>query len=209
MKRISVVGLKGGVGKSTLSVNIASALAQHNKVVGIDTDPQQTMLMWAARAEDPGFDVVFMEPKQLKSGPRGGYEVAVIDTAPRLDGRTRTILGLSDLVVLPVLPGVDFWALQRTLELFTNAAARHTRGAVVLNRVRSNTRVGRDAIAGIKELVEDYEVHACETTLADRIVFSESMIHGNSVFVHEPGSSGAEEMAALVHELVGVMEAGK
>ena len=52
-KILAVVNQKGGSGKTTLSMQLAGALARrHHKVLVVDADPQGTATRWAASAED-------------------------------------------------------------------------------------------------------------------------------------------------------------
>jgi chromosome partitioning protein len=58
---VSFLNQKGGVGKSTLSVNVAAYLAKRSrKVLLIDADTQGTVAAWAALREDSKFQVVSM-----------------------------------------------------------------------------------------------------------------------------------------------------
>lgn len=52
MKVISILNQKGGVGKTTLSINLAAALKDLNhSVLLVDADPQGSSLDWAAARE--------------------------------------------------------------------------------------------------------------------------------------------------------------
>src|SRR3954453_4562529 len=52
-KIITVANLKGGVGKSTLSTNIACALAGDRKVTLVDADDHQATSWWGPKAPPP------------------------------------------------------------------------------------------------------------------------------------------------------------
>lgn len=57
---ISVINLKGGSGKTTTAMALATAAARHNRNVSVlDTDPQGDATTWAGDAEDAGETLTF------------------------------------------------------------------------------------------------------------------------------------------------------
>src|SRR5882757_756861 len=143
---ITVCNLKGGSGKSTVALAIATTLhTAGHKVLLVDTDVQGTARTWAtvaADAEHDGPPVVAVDGRSLRRDLERvsqGFDVAVIDTAPRLGAEVRPALLVADLVVLPVVPGAgDVWALRATLDVIDEA--RDVRPdllvGLVLNRAR-------------------------------------------------------------------------
>ena len=59
MPVIALVGNKGGAGKTTLCINLASALAERDTTIVLDADPQQSSHNWHAISErDSAFPVI-------------------------------------------------------------------------------------------------------------------------------------------------------
>ena len=95
MPIIAVLNQKGGVGKTTLSIHIATALAADNdeKVLLVDADPQASALDWSAqRTADPLFRVIGLpKPVLHREVPpiSRDYDWVIIDGPPRVNDLAR------------------------------------------------------------------------------------------------------------------------
>jgi chromosome partitioning protein len=71
MPVVALLNQKGGVGKTTLATNVATALAlKRNKVFYIDADPQGSALDWSAArsaAGNPLFRISILAGRQIRS----------------------------------------------------------------------------------------------------------------------------------------------
>jgi chromosome partitioning protein len=205
-----VLNQKGGVGKTTLSVNLAACLAHAGaRVLLIDADPQGSALDWAAaRSSEPLFSVVgFPRPtihKEISQIGRG-YDHIVIDGPPRVTDLARSAIMASDLIVIPVQPSpYDIWAADEVIKLIDEARIYkpNLKSVFVVNRKITNTAIGRD----VREALANYHVPVLQASVTQRVVFAEAVAGGQAVFELDPNGPATAEIAAVAAEL---MEYGK
>src|SRR6056297_2450943 len=120
-KAISFLNQKGGVGKTTLSVNVAGCLArQGHRLLLIDADKQGPATIWASLREDAPFQVVSMARANMARDAlklAHDYDHTVIDGPPHAEEIAR-----SCFVALPIEPfGLSAWALDLTVWQVTEA----------------------------------------------------------------------------------------
>ena len=203
---VGVLNQKGGVGKTTLSVNLAASLARTGaRVLLIDADPQGSALDWAAcRTSDPLFPVIgFPKPKLHKEIPAHipHYEYIIIDGPPRVNELARSAIMAADLVVIPVQPSpYDVWAAKDIVDLIHEATTyRETLKSVfVINRRIVNTAIGRD----VAEALAGYDIPVLKTHIGQRVAFAESAANGSTVLEDDPTSLASREIMALTDELL-------
>ena len=206
---ISLVNQKGGVGKTTMAVNLAGSLAERGfKTVLIDTDPQGSVLQWQSIAENALFDVQHhpnpisrIELKVL----RRARDCVLIDAPPAIGEITRSILLLSTLAIVPVGPSpLDIWSSKETVALIGQAKKRNRklRGRLLICRKIARTRIGKEA----RDAMETYGVGVFETEVSQRIAYVESMVSGLSVLQYAPRSDAAKEIRHLCGEVVQCLE---
>src|SRR5262245_30174982 len=137
MLTIAIISQKGGVGKSTLAVNLGACAERHGKVAAIvDLDHQASATEWKAlRGKDTGPDVVRAPitrlPELLRQAKAGRADLVLVDTAPHTDSAAALAIHSADFVLIPTRAATfDLYAIQNTLAIVGKA-----RVAVVLNGV--------------------------------------------------------------------------
>jgi chromosome partitioning protein len=205
MATIALVGNKGGAGKTTLSVNLASGLNRRDTTIVLDADPQRSVLQWRAMSEDPGVEVVDAvdELPEAVAVHRDNCVHMVIDCPPSVEApQTLTALRLVDVALIPVQPSpLDIWAtvhIEREVE-----AAREQnpglRAMLVINQLEPRTRLSRMMRQALAEL----SIPAAQTAVRRRMAFRMSVLEGRSVFdFGSRGSDAGAEIQQLIEEVM-------
>lgn len=210
---LGVLNQKGGVGKTTTALSVASALALEGwRVLLVDADPQGSSLAWAAAREaNPLFSVVGLpKPTLHRDMPElsKGYDAVVIDGAPRVNDLGRSVIAASDTILIPVQPSpFDVWAAAETVALIREAAVHKERlkAVIAINRRIVGTALGRDVV----EALEPLGLPILDASLSQRVVYAESAARGLSAIEAAPNSEAAREVQALAAELVTYHQNGK
>ncbi len=154
MLTILVINSKGGSGKTTLSINLASYYASKKlRTTIMDYDPQGSCLQWLRSRPDHMGNIHGANaapPKgastlhNLQKWVPVGTEVLVIDAPSGVKGLLlQEMVRRSNFIVVPVVPSpIDIHATADFIkEMFTIGGACPTKNqiAVVANRMRSNS----------------------------------------------------------------------
>lgn len=206
MSVMAFLNQKGGSGKTTLSTNIATALAQQNlKVLFIDADQQGSALDWsAARKGELLFPVVGLPKDSLhREIPTLGasYDWVVIDGPPRVYNVAKSAIAAADVVVIPVQPSpYDVWAAKEIVDLITEVRViKASLNAVfAVNRKIVGTAIGRD----VTDALASYSIPVLKAAISQRVGFAESAAAGQTVLETDPNGSASQEIRAMTTELL-------
>jgi chromosome partitioning protein len=202
---IAVTGRKGGIGKSTITANLAAELAGlfGYSVAVLDTDPQRSLKAWAGLGE--GLLAKVVEPVE----------------ATRPDAFRRTVekaVQRADLVLIDTPPGfadpallaaagpspLDIMAAKDALELAREArmkrSSQHPVIRFVPSKVVARTGLSRDLAASLEGLGEPVL-----PPIGQRTVVAEAALSGLTVREYAKGSPAQQEFEALARAVEEVL----
>lgn len=222
MKTITVLNLKGGVGRSTVATNIAGTLARgstgaskRSTAVLIDADlPQGTARSWwalraqAGKAE--GLDLSEADTAQalvqeVTQAQERGVDWCVIDTPPRLASLARASLVLSDLVLIPVAASAgEIWACSDVVSLIQEAKeVKKIDARLVWNRHRKNTKIAQEISDEAEKILG---LAVMKSSLGLRVSYVEAMGMGLTVEEMKSDSVARRELLSLVEEVKEILK---
>jgi chromosome partitioning protein len=196
MKTVAIVSQKGGTGKTTAAVHLATAatLAGYDAVV-IDLDPQGSAATWGDDRGDNAPEVISGQAPRLQvlldAADKEGFDLVVIDTGPAADAAARRSSELADLVLIPCRPSAfDLKAIRTTLDLVD---ATRTPAFVLLNAAPIRSRAVEEA----REVIAGMGGKVAPVVICQRAAYGHSVIAGQTAEEFEPDGKAAEEIASL------------
>jgi chromosome partitioning protein len=198
MRTVALISQKGGVGKTTLTINLAAAAQQDGlQVVIADTDPQQSTYEWyrGRREQHPLPYVAQAFPKSIgdviEKAERNGADLLVIDTSPNSTEESLAVAEHADLLIVPCAPSfIDLRALKRTEKIIQLSAKP---AYAVLNLCPP---VGDDAEQAEQALGKlGYRV--CPHRIVNRAAARRAYALDQSVFEFEPNGKAAAEFRSV------------
>ena len=212
MPVIALLNQKGGVGKTTLSVHLATALANGHKVLLVDADPQGSALDWSAQRESEGaparFPVIGLPKETLhrELTPISlDYEWVVIDGPPRVNKIARSAIVASDFVVIPVQPSpFDIWAADDVVEIIDECAAIKPNLPTwfLVNRLILNTTLGHEVLDELSKR----PFPSFQTAIRNRQEYAKAARKGLTALETEPHGPAAEEIRAWAAEITAALD---
>ena len=206
---LTIGNVKGGVGKTTLSVNFAIVRAAAKRdVLLIDGDEQGTAKSFTElRNELTGrtdYTAVTLSGLALRNQVRkmaAKYEDIIIDVGGRETGSFRAALTVTECLLVPVQPRTfDVWALEQVASLLLEARAinENLRAFSVLNMADPK---GQDNKEAAKALREQPSLEYLPAAIVRRKAFGSATAQGKGVIEYTPKDAKAvgELLSLMVH----------
>lgn len=212
---ISLVNNKGGVGKTTIAVLLAAALAKLGySVLVADLDPQGSACKWRNQAVDEdSFPVRIVDLSQFTTSAHRelrtwaqSFDIVIAD-CPGSKGADIAELAVmvSNLVVIPTRQSLlDVLEVQHTIDTVATVGARFDRtipSCIVLNQLQENTRLAKEAVG----LLSSLNSPLLESKLHLRQAYMQSMVNGGTAESVPDGQKAVEEVSALAAEVLQVL----
>ena len=204
MPIVAITGRKGGIGKSTITANLAAELlALGWSVTVLDADPQQSLILWAGLGNGILRDLVKPidadSPAEFAAAVRKAAtraDLVLIDTPPGFADPALLAALQADLVLLPAGPSpLDIMAARDAVAVARQARQERGGDRPLIRLVPSKvtrTTLGRELPASLLDMGEPVLPE-----IGQRAVVADATLAGLTVREQDHGSTSQKEFEAL------------
>jgi len=204
MHVVTYLAQKGGVGKSTLSTQMAVYASTLGEVVALlDIDPQGSAFLWKTKRKANVPIVLRAAPDKLQQMVAKAVEMGVslmmIDTPPHSDKTAIEAIRVADLIVCPTKSDLyTLGALADTMRLLDLAESK-SKAIAVINDLPSKGR--QNAIDTALAALNEHKVRIAETLVDNHQPIVDAIRNGEGITESSPRSAAARQIKALWNEI--------
>ena len=193
---IAIINEKGGVGKTTLALNLSAKLAlDGDKVLLLDADPQNSTAVFCEKRTQAQIDPLFVTMQKIGDSLNSEIKLAsnsfddiVIDTGGRDSKEMRKALLSSDIVIVPTsASALDTKAIEYVIKVIGDAKEFNENliAYIVINKATTNTFLSQDLDrlrAQLGDIIKDNkDIYLLNNAISDRISYKRSIADGLSI----------------------------
>lgn len=210
---VTVGNTKGGVGKTTIALNLAIVRAAAGRdVLLIDGDEQQTAITFtelrSAQLGQAGYTAVSLQGGAIRTQVRQlapKYDDIIIDVGGRDTGSLRAALTITNTFLIPVQPrSFDIWAIDQVAELVKEAREAlnpDLRSCIFLNAADAQGHDNEDSADALKDAEA---IELLTTIIGRRKAFPNAAAAGKAI-TEQTAKEGRDQKA--IQELTDLLDA--
>lgn len=205
-KIITIAHQKGGVGKSTLALNLAVELAKRHPLKVIDLDFQKSLTIFNETRKEQGLEplriATVLGAKELMRLIDTSKELVLIDSGGFDSDLNRIALLGADLIVTPLSNNlIEIYGLESFKKILQELqeVRPDIKSHVLLNNVHPQTQRAIEELRTFIQKSPFFEMF--DTVVRRRSDFAKSFELGRSVVEINPSGPAAKEIVSLVEEI--------
>jgi len=200
---IVVAHTKGGVGKSTMAWNIATALNSENIEV-VDLDFQKTLTYTNEYRDEPLTVKSFETLKEFKAYIKTDSDerISIVDVGGFDSDINRMAMVMADLIITPVSDSkTELLGLKR-FEKILEEISETIGEKLIVNILLNDISPQKKNIDGLKEYINQKPLYKLfNTVLKTRVAYEKALDEGLGIIEHNEDEKGMKEMKDFVSEI--------
>ena len=211
---IAISHQKGGVGKSTIAWNLATALQKKYNVDLVDLDIQKTLTytneIRSAQTDLKPLNIkTFTTPEDLKKYINGDSDerISIIDIGGFDSAMNRLAIITADMVITPVSDKSFELLGLKNFEKVLKELSEVVKEDIVVRVLLNNINPQKSKLDDLKNFInKSKNFNLLESILRSRTALDKSAGQGMNVIEYEKDSKASKEMQSLVKEVISILK---